>query len=198
MPDTASTASSWTDDIDQLLENIRHNSVVLSNEYKRQYFSLKSSLQYYKLPVIVISTFNASLSVGLQPYCEQQTISVITCLLALICSVIGSVELYMEIAKRMSDSLSLSKDYYHLSVGIYKVLVLSHDNRPSDSRIVLEEFWNTYCKLAEHGHLIDNSIRDKLTEIRDESLALVRQKSMSFPATPKAVGLTIETMSDKV
>lgn len=196
--DTVSTASSWTEDIDQLLENIRHNSVVLSQEYKRQYFALKSALQYFKLPVIVISTFNASLSVGLQPYCEQGTISVITCLLALVCSVIGSVELYMEIAKRMSDSLALSKDYYHLSVSIYKVLQLAHDNRPSDSRIVLEDFWNTYCKLAEQGHLIDQRISDKLTELKDETMMMVRQKSMSFPSTPKPTGLTIETISERV
>lgn len=188
MPDSESSTSSWTDDIDSLLEDIRHNSVVLSKAYKDRYFQLGYILQFYKLPIIIISTFNASLSVGLQPYCEQQTISVITCLLALICSVVGSIELYLGIQKGMEDSLAVSKDYYHLAVSVYKVLTLAHDNRPADSRIVLEDFWNTYTKLAETAHLIDNRIIDRLTVIRENAALglLTRARSMTLapPPTP--------------
>ena len=189
MPDSIDTASSWTEDIDHILNDIRHNSVLLSKAYKDRYFYLRHILQYFKLPTIIISTFNASLSVGLQPYAEQSTISVITCLLALICSVVGSVELYLGIQKGMEDSLSFSKDYYHLAVSVYKVLTLSHDNRPSDSRIVLEDFWNVYTKLAETSHLLDRRILDKLTVIDDINTVgiLSRTKSLlDLPPTPKA------------
>lgn len=189
MESDASTISSWTEDIDHLLEHIRCNAVLLSTEHKKRYFYLKSVLQYFKLPIIIISTFNASLSVGLQPYTDQGSISVITCLLALVCSVIGSIELYLGIQKQMEDSLTLSKDYYHLAVSIYKVLILTHENRPSDSRIVLEDFWNQYTKLAETGHLLDKRVIDKLTEIKEENIGLLgRAKSSSLlsniPPTP--------------
>lgn len=185
------TESSWTQDIDKILGDIRHNSVLLSKAYKERYFRLQHILQYFKLPIIIISTFNASLSVGLQNYTEQQNISVITCLLALVCSVVGSVELYLGIQKGMEDSLSFSKDYYHLAVNIYKVLALSHDNRPHDSRIVLEDFWNLYTKLAETSHLLDKRILDKLTEIEEPNGFGISSKNIrlkiDIPSTPSDI-----------
>ena len=38
----------WSADIECVLENIRHNSVILSQEHKKRYFELKECLKYYK------------------------------------------------------------------------------------------------------------------------------------------------------
>ena len=56
----------WTPDIEIVLENIRINSVLLSKEHSKRYFALKQTLQYFRLPVIIISGINSIVSVGLQ------------------------------------------------------------------------------------------------------------------------------------
>ena len=91
----------WTPDIEAVLENLRINCVTLSKEHKKQYFQLKYILQYFRLPVIIISGINSIVSVGLQPYATQEAISMTTCVLALVCSIIGSIELYLAIQKSM-------------------------------------------------------------------------------------------------
>ena len=63
----------WSQDIEDVLENIRINSVILSKEHKRRYFDLKQNLKYYRLPVIVLSRINSILNVRLQQQTYQCT-----------------------------------------------------------------------------------------------------------------------------
>jgi hypothetical protein len=155
----------WTTDIEGVLESIRINCVILSNEHKKRYFQLKDTLQYFRLPVIILSGINSIVSVGLQNYLEQQTISMMTCLLALVCSIIGSIELYLAIQKSMELELLSSKEYYLLGIDIYKTLSLHASIRPIPAKEYLERNYEQYCKLTENSLLIVKKLEDKLTPI---------------------------------
>jgi hypothetical protein len=155
----------WTQDIESVLENIRINSVLLSKEHKKRYFVLKQTLQYFRLPVIIISGINSVISVGFQPYLAQTSISMITCLLALICSIIGSIELYLAIQKSMEIELVVSKDYYLLSIDIYKTLSLNPNHRPIPAKEYLEKKYNEFVKLMEKSNLITKKLEDKLAPL---------------------------------
>lgn len=159
----------WSQDIEQVLEHIRVNSVLLSKEHKSRYFHLKKILQYFRLPIIVISGVNSVISVGFQPYMEQGAISMTNCLLALVCGIIGSIELYLQINKQMEDEVVCSKEFYLLSIDIYKNLQLSANRRHPDARAYLEDKYKSYCKLTETSHLLYKKIGDKLAPI-DESM----------------------------
>jgi hypothetical protein len=155
----------WTSDIENVLDNIRINSVILSNEHKNKYFHLKTILRYFRLPVIIISGINSIVSVGLQPYVDQGIISIMTCLLALVCSIIGSIELYLAIQKGMENELVVSKDYYILSVDIYKTLTLSKNHRPIPAKDYLDKKYNDYIKLFENSNLLAKELTDKLNPL---------------------------------
>lgn len=155
----------WTPDIENVLDNIRINSVILSNEHKNKYFHLKTILRYFRLPVIIISGINSIVSVGLQPYIDQGIISIMTCLLALVCSIIGSIELYLAIQKGMENELVVSKDYYILSVDIYKTLTLSKNHRPIPAKDYLDKKYNDYIKLFENSNLLAKELTDKLNPL---------------------------------
>lgn len=165
--------TSWTNDIDTILENIRTNSITMSNEHKINYFRLKHILQYFKLPIIIISAFNSAFSVALQPYTVQQNISIINCALALLCSILGSIEIYLGLSKRVEDELLISKEYYLLSINVFKVLSLEVANRPSDSKIILEGFWNEYSSLIDKSHLIHKKITDGLQPLPASLMKIV-------------------------
>jgi hypothetical protein len=160
----------WSTDIENVLENIRINSVILSNEHKRRYFTLNEKLKYYRLPVIVLSGINSIVSVGLQPYIEQGVISIITCLLALTCSIIGSIELYLSIQKGMEAELVSQRDFYILSVDIYKTLALVKEHRPIPAKEYLDKCYNSYCKLIESSNAIASKIEDKLCPLPNDMI----------------------------
>uniref|UniRef100_A0A6C0ITP5 SMODS and SLOG-associating 2TM effector domain-containing protein n=1 Tax=viral metagenome TaxID=1070528 RepID=A0A6C0ITP5_9ZZZZ len=157
----------WDTDVERVLDNIRINSAVLSREHKERYFLLKSRLQYFRLPVIVISSVNSIVSIGFQSYIEQSTISIITCFLALSCSIIGSIELFLSIQKQMEQDLSNSKEYYLLSIEIYKTLQLSRERRAIHAKEYLEKIYSEYCKLVENSDLITKKIQDELMTIEE-------------------------------
>jgi hypothetical protein len=157
--------SEWTADIEAVLEQIRINSVLLSKEHKKRYFYLTEILRYFRLPVIIVSGINSIVSVGLQPYLPQGTISMMTCLLALICSIIGSIELYLTIQKSMENELLSSKDYYILSIDIYKTLALNKEHRPIPAKEYLDKKYNEYVKLFENSNLLARKIVDNLNPL---------------------------------
>ena len=169
----------WTKDVEVVLENIRINSVILAKEHKNKYFSLKENLKYYRLPVIVLSGINSIVSVGLQPYMSQSGISMFTCLLALTCSVIGSIELYLGLQKQMENELVSHRDYYLLSVDIYKTLALNRKHRPLPAKDFLEKCYNMYCKLIENSNALTKKLDDTLCPLpTPDGIQLVRQQSI--------------------
>ena len=123
----------WTEDVEAILEKIRTNCVILQKAHKKKYHKLKHFLTYFRIPIIILSAFNSVMSVGLQPYLEQQTISVATCLISLLVGVISSIELYLSIQQTMELELSVSKDYYSLAINIYRTCLLYTSPSPRDS-----------------------------------------------------------------
>ena len=155
----------WTEDIDLVLNNIRINCIILSKLHKQRYFELKSNLKYYRLPVIILNGANSIIAVGLQPYADQGTISLATSLIALTCGIIGSIELYLGIQKRLENDMISQRDYYLLGVDIYKTLSLNKNNRPIPAKDFLEKSYNTYTKLIESSSTLARVKGDKLIQI---------------------------------
>ena len=174
----------WTEDIDKVLDAIRLNCIVLSKRHKTRYFELKNSLKYYRLPCIILNGVNSIISVGLQPYASQGTISLSTSLIALTCGIIGSIELYLGIQKRLENDLISQRDYYLLSVDIFKTLSLNKTNRPVPAKDYLNEIYNKYTKLIESSEALLKKIDDQLNVVaingHDDIIVLTPEASASI------------------
>jgi hypothetical protein len=155
----------WDADIEKVLDNIRINSLYLSTKHKSRYFSLSNSIKYYRLPIIILSGANSIVSVGLQEYISQSILSLTVSLISLLCSIIGSIELYLKKNARMEADLISYTQYYLLSVEIYKTLTLLRDNRPIPAREYLQKIFNEYTKLIESSNPLETAITDKLLPV---------------------------------
>lgn len=171
---------SWTEDIEMIINNIRSNCVILSEYHKDEYIRLKSFLKYFRIPTIILAGFNSVISVGLQPYCDQKFISVINCILSLICGIITSMELYLSIQSSLENELITSKEYHILGLDIYKILTLHKDNRNIKGSIFLESVFNTYEKLIEKSSVLNKKINDKLLNLD----TVIEYNYSSLPNTP--------------
>jgi hypothetical protein len=155
----------WSSDLENILESIRTNCSVLSEEHRKQYFIHSDALKYFRIPIIVISGVNSVISVGFQTYMPQKPISLINCILALICSIVGSVELYLGVQKKLESELMSSREYYLLGIDIQKTLLLTRDKRPVPARDYLTACYNTYVKLFENSNVLHKKVHDKLMAI---------------------------------
>jgi hypothetical protein len=157
--------NAWSPDLEGVLENIRQNSVLMSNEHKKNYIYLRGQLRYFKTPIIVLSAINSITAIGLQPYMEQSSISMLNCLLALTCGIIGSIELYLGISVQMEKELLSSKSFYLLSIEIYKVLALSAEHRIVNGNEFLNEKYGEYIQLIEDSNILSKKISDRMSPL---------------------------------
>jgi hypothetical protein len=154
-------------DIESILDNIRQNSVILSAHHKKRHYYLKEKIKWFRLPTIVLSALNSVFSVGLQPYMEQNTISITNCIISLVCGIIVSIEMFLNIESGMRAEQDATKEYYLLSVDIQKYLLLDFENRQTDPQPFLEKCYNQYVKLYENSGLVKKQIHDALTPLED-------------------------------
>lgn len=169
-----------SEDIETLLDKIRRNSVELNYAHKKKYEVLKDKLIWFRLPTICLSAVNSVFSVGLSAYMKQQDVSVINCLISLVCGIIVSCELYLQVEKQMATEYDVSKSYYLLGIEIQKFLLTKRENRAIDCRPFLEKAYNQYCKLYESSRLLKKSIHDNLTPLEEDD------KIPGITITPKS------------
>jgi len=174
----------WSIDIEEILDKIRLNSTTMCEFHKDNYYNAKGRLKFFKLPTIILSGITSVFSVGLQPYIEQGTISVITCLIGLTIGIINSIELFLAIQSTMESELKISKDFYLLSVDIFKVLTLDRNNRSDKGKIYLEEKYNMYCKLVENSVLVNKNIIYNLVPIDEMIVKKTIKKIPSRSSSP--------------
>ena len=174
----------WSDDIEKILNDIRQNSVILSEFHNMKYFHLKSYLKYFRIPCIILSAFNSVFAVGLSSFMEQNLVSVINCIISLICGIIVSIELYMQIESSMREEVISCKNYYLLSVDIQKILLLERANRQVKGKVFLDKCFTEYCKLYENSGLLKKQIKDSLTPLAPELLGKPSKKPLELTYTP--------------
>ena len=174
----------WSDDIEKILNDIRQNSVILSEFHNMKYFHLKSYLKYFRIPCIILSAFNSVFAVGLSSFMEQNLVSVINCIISLLCGIIVSIELYMQIESSMREEVISCKNYYLLSVDIQKILLLERANRQVKGKVFLDKCFTEYCKLYENSGLLKKQIKDSLTPLAPELLGKPSKKPLELTYTP--------------
>ena len=159
----------WSLEVEELLEKLRINCVNLSEYHRKRYYHFKGYGKYFRLPLIILASVNATASVGLQPLMEQQIISGITCLIGMMMGIIGSIELYLGIQTSMELELKQSKEFYSISIDLFKMLSLRRENRNEDGKDYLNKRYGDYIKLCEASNLLRRKLLvDTLTEINEK------------------------------
>jgi len=155
----------WSGDIEAVLDNLRENAVVMSRKHKESYFFYKQVVKYFRIPTILLSSIGSVSSVGLTAYLHQNHISALTCGLALIVSILNSIELFLKITDTMEQENECSKLFYSLAVNIKKTRMLERSRRQQEGSVYLEKTYAQYMTLMEKSNLLSGSIKDKFMEL---------------------------------
>jgi hypothetical protein len=127
-----------------MLENLLLNSNNFKENQRKHVFLLSWQLNFFKLPLIILSALNSVFSIGLNAFIEQQTVSVLNCLISLLITVIGSVELYLAIQKKLETRLQSFHHFETLCNKIAATLRLDAGNRAGTGPAFLQEVLNDY------------------------------------------------------
>ena len=164
--DTESTTDShnWSSDVEEQIqfieENCKNNAIIA----KEKYLQFIEQIKFFKIPIIFLSGINSVFSVGLTSYLSQESVSVIVCMISFLVSMISSIEMYLNLTKKIDIANQTYRDYYILSVKINNVLRIKREHRNElDGRAFLTECLNNYEKIFQASNIYNEYINDKLT-----------------------------------
>ena len=154
----------WTDSIEHTLDMIRLNCVNLSEYHKQQYEMFKSRSTVTRLPIFVLTSLNAYVAVGIQQYLKQSYISDINCGVSVMIALIIVIQAILQYQAKMETELVKFKEYYLLSVQIFKILHTLRNERKTDGKVFLEEKFSKYEELVSTSDIIQHFKDDLLQQ----------------------------------
>ena len=95
--------NNWSQSVDSLLDKIRLNYIQLTNKNIQNHLYYKGASAYFEIPTIILSVFSGSFSVGSDDFLSQEYISLITCSVSMVITILTSVKLYMKITENSSQ-----------------------------------------------------------------------------------------------
>lgn len=105
----------------EILNKIKRNCVKLGFYHNVRYNRYRYFLFWvFRLPSLVLSGLNGFFAIGVQKYVSQNTISVTNASISFLCGLITSIEISLNLQKRMEIELDTYKKMYKLTVEIDK------------------------------------------------------------------------------
>lgn len=167
----------WTTKMELILKIIRKEANILSEYHNYKYTLYKGRLRYFRIPIIILSAINAFTAVGLQGFLAQDLISITNAVVSLICGIITSIELFLNVQKKMESELNSHKDYYHLNLDIFKTITLEPHKRNVDGKSFLDDKFSEFQKLLQNSNAIEPSLMPNLNLIEEE----IRKLDIAVP-----------------
>ena len=180
-----SVSLSWTEEIDYLLFQLFMHCKLLAAQHHTRYTFFRNRLKRYRIPIIIFSAFNAYIAVGFQPYMAQTTISTINSVISLFCGILTSIELFLNVQKKMEKELVSYNNFYRLSVDIMKMLWINKTDRKEDGGKFLEKKYNEYLNCIESGNAgRPSQYKNIFEKIGDEYVNKVFDDPNDLPPLP--------------
>ena len=158
--------NNWNQSVDSLLDKIRLNSIMLASKHIKNHLYYLNCSKYFEIPVIILSVFSSSFSVGSEKFIHQETISAVTCTISMLVTILTSTKLYMKITENSSQEQELAIQYKSLALDIFKLLSLPKENRGIDGLLYLNKVYSKYTNLIENSQILNNITKnDKLLSL---------------------------------
>ena len=156
----------WTQEVEDILQKVRINSVSLSNRHRENFYEFKNLTKWFDLPIIITSTISASFSVGASAYMTQDIVSSITCSVSMFITILSGIKLYLNLDDTIKNEFEMSKQFNLLSLDVYKMLHLKKEQRTEDGIEYLNKIFNSYTHLIEQSNLLRKRLKsDELIDI---------------------------------
>lgn len=141
--------------IEPVLVRLKHSCYKLHKTYKNEYIMAKNNQKYYDVPIIILSGINSILIAGAQNYLSPIYVTLATCMISLIVSIIQSLKTFFRIDERRDNMLSTYKDLFRLYVVMSVTLDQPPNVRGIEGRRFLLDNYSEYQKVLDKASVIN-------------------------------------------
>jgi hypothetical protein len=149
----------WTDKEEEFLQDLERQCDVLYKHYAKEHSYYKLLSSKFNIPILVISAINALTAIALNDFLAQRYVSILNAVLSAGTGVLGSIQLYLKINEKLSNSLRSNITFKKLALKISKELSIEREKRP-DGQIFLNECFSEFTTAVEAGNPIEKKMVD--------------------------------------
>lgn len=139
-----------------VLIRIKNSAYATHMLYEKHYLSIRDSLKYYDVPIIVISTLNGIFIAGAKEYIDAGIVNVLTCLMSLMVGMIQSLKTFFKVDERRENALSTHKDMFKLYCDLSRTIDIGASNRNINPERYLEDVFQEYMRINDKAIVIKN------------------------------------------
>jgi len=182
--------SRWNKKQEDYLKNLKKSCDQLYKYFNQSYFDNKYYLYFFKIPIIVLGSFNGLSSVGLQDFVKQEYISLTNAIISVGISIISSIELFIGLSTDMNASKTSAAAFKRLSLDIGKELSVPRKEREFTGIVFLNQCYSRYVEI------LGNSIAIKKS-FKKDYLSLEKVKQLTSSVNNQASDEEIESKTDE-
>ena len=183
----------WTSQIEKALDLVRLNCISLSKYHNLRYQTYKNRLRYFRIPIILISSVSAFAANGFNKYMSNELVFTIITILSLSVGIISSVELYLNLQKKMESEMESHKEYNKLNIEIFRVLSLQRDQRKINGTTYYDQIFNEYQKIMQSSNTIEST--DHVDLLSPVHLLYKNKSIIATKSSPRIISSFLDTFS---
>lgn len=170
---TKSDEARWHQDEDDFLIKLEQQCNTYYEHHNKDHMFYQKLSTKFNIPILVVSAINALTAVGLNAFVRQEFVSVLNAVLSAGTGVLGSIQLYLKINEKMTNSVRASMLMKRLALKISKELSIDRAQRATEGQTFLQECFGEFNAALEQANPIEKKIQN--------FLALGEQPPMATP-----------------
>lgn len=155
----------WNGEHELILESLQKSCFRLAKEYKQKYFKLRDTLQWYRIPIIIISSLGGFLSLSNSGYIPPEYnkwISLFVGFTNLTVTIISLIESFKKIDTRMNGSYSTFINFQKLHDEISIIKRIPPNERSSNGNDTINDLFYKYESFYSDAPILRKLINDDI------------------------------------
>ena len=159
---TKSDETRWHQDEDDFLIKLEQQCNTYYEHHNKDHMFYQKLATRFNVPILIVSAINALTAVGLNSFVRQEYVSVLNAILSAGTGVLGSIQLYLKINEKMTNSVRASMLMKRLALKISKELSIDPRHRVSDGQAFMNDCFAEFNTALEQGNPIEKSLMNHM------------------------------------
>jgi hypothetical protein len=159
---TKTDGARWHPDEQEFLAKLEHQCNLYQEHHNKDHIYYQKLASKFNVPILIISALNALCAIALNDFLAQKYVSILNAVLSAGTGVLGSIQLYLKINEKMTNSVRAALLMKRLALKISKELSIDPENRVTDGQAFLADCFAEFNTALEQGNPIEKSLENHL------------------------------------
>jgi hypothetical protein len=142
----------WDDLEEEFLKKLEKQCNLYYKYFMKDYEYYKWLSNRFNVPILVVSSINALCAIALNDFLLQKYVSILNAVLSAGTGLLGSIQLYLKINEKLSNSTRSSILMKRIALTISKELSITRESRSTEGKIFLQECFAEFNAALEQSN----------------------------------------------